>query len=51
MRIAILERDRCKPKDCAPSTKNLPCIRGCPLVRSGAEAILFDEDINYPRIF
>jgi len=50
MRIAILERDRCKPKDCAPSTKNLPCVRGCPLVRSGAEAILFDEDINYPRI-
>ena len=50
MRIAILDRDRCKPKDCAPSIKNVPCIRGCPLVRSGAEAIVFDEDAKYPRV-
>ncbi|NHI94256.1 MAG: ribosome biogenesis/translation initiation ATPase RLI [Candidatus Lokiarchaeota archaeon] len=50
MRIAILDRDRCKSKDCAPNIKSVPCVRGCPLVRSGAEAIVIDEDSIYPRV-
>ncbi|MHA1785405.1 MAG: ribosome biogenesis/translation initiation ATPase RLI [Candidatus Helarchaeota archaeon] len=50
MRIAILNRDRCKPKDCAPSIKSVPCIRGCPLVRSGAEAIIFEKEDKFPRV-
>jgi len=45
MRIAILLRDRCQPKRC-----NEECIRYCPPVRTGSEAIVMDEGIGKPVI-
>jgi len=39
MRIAVLIRDRCKPKNCA-----LECIKYCPRVRAGDETIVLGED-------
>lgn len=39
MRIAVLLRDRCKPKNCA-----LECIKFCPRVRAGDETIVLGED-------
>ena len=45
MRVAVIDRSLCKPKHC-----NRECIRFCPLVRSGAEAIRFDEEAGRPVI-
>ena len=45
MRIAILLRDRCQPKRC-----NLQCIKYCPPVRTGSEAIVMDENLAKPVI-
>jgi len=45
MRIAVIDRTLCKPKQC-----NKECIRFCPLVRSGVEAIKLDENIRGPII-
>lgn len=45
MRIAILLRDRCQPKKC-----NLECIKYCPPVRTGSEAIVLDEKRGKPVI-
>ena len=39
MRIAVLLKDRCKPKNCA-----LECIKFCPRVRAGDETIVLGED-------
>ena len=39
MRIAVLLRDRCKPKNCAKE-----CIKYCPRVRAGDETIVEGED-------
>lgn len=39
MRIAVLMRDRCQPKRCS-----LECIRYCPPVRTGSEAVVIGED-------
>ncbi len=39
MRIAVLMRDRCQPKKCS-----LECIRYCPPVRTGSEAVVIGED-------
>ncbi|MHC1570483.1 MAG: ribosome biogenesis/translation initiation ATPase RLI [Methermicoccaceae archaeon] len=39
MRIAVIDRDRCHPKKCAEM-----CIRFCPRVRTGDEAIVIGED-------
>ncbi len=39
MRIAVIEYDRCKPNKCS-----YECIRFCPLVRSGLEAIGISDD-------
>lgn len=39
MRIAIVERVRCQPKKCQQE-----CFKYCPLVRTGVEAIVFDDD-------
>ena len=39
MRIAVLLRDRCKPKRCAHE-----CIKYCPRVRAGDETIVLGED-------
>ena len=38
VRVAVLDEDRCRPKDCG-----FVCKRFCPPVRSGIEAIEFDE--------
>jgi ATP-binding cassette subfamily E protein 1 len=45
MRIAILLKDRCQPKRC-----NLECIKYCPPVRTGSEAIVISEDTGKPII-
>ncbi|NVM01541.1 MAG: ribosome biogenesis/translation initiation ATPase RLI [Candidatus Helarchaeota archaeon] len=50
MRVGVVDPDRCRPEKCAPPTHKVPCIRYCPLVRSGAEAIILDEDVNKARI-
>lgn len=39
MRIAVLLRDRCKPKNCSKE-----CIKYCPRVRAGDETIIEGED-------
>ena len=44
MRIAVLLKDRCKPKRCARE-----CIKFCPRVRAGDETIVMGED-NKPII-
>ena len=45
-RIAVLDRERCKPKDCDQA-----CIRFCPLVRSRVEAIKIEAGNEKPTIF
>ncbi|RLI92216.1 MAG: hypothetical protein DRO95_02835, partial [Candidatus Altiarchaeales archaeon] len=35
MRIAVLNKDRCKPKEC-----NYLCYRICPRVKTGKETII-----------
>ena len=39
MRIAVVLRDRCKPKNCS-----YECIKFCPRVRAGDETIVKGED-------
>jgi ATP-binding cassette, sub-family E, member 1 len=41
MRIAVLLKGRCKPKNC-----NYECIKYCPRVRAGDETIIKGEDIK-----
>ncbi|MHA1960001.1 MAG: ribosome biogenesis/translation initiation ATPase RLI [Candidatus Thorarchaeota archaeon] len=43
MRIAILDRDRCRPKDCTHE-----CQRFCPRVRTGDETVVFFDGPNKP---
>lgn len=38
IRIAIVDRDRCRPKDC-----HQECIRFCPIVRAGREIVFIDK--------
>ncbi|HDJ89239.1 MAG TPA: ribosome biogenesis/translation initiation ATPase RLI, partial [Thermoprotei archaeon] len=45
MRLAVIDRELCKPKYC-----NRECIRFCPLVRSGVNVIFFDEKSGFPII-
>ncbi|RLF15679.1 MAG: ribosome biogenesis/translation initiation ATPase RLI [Thermoprotei archaeon] len=45
VRIAVIDRDLCKPRKC-----NLECIRFCPMVRSGRKAIEFNEELRRPVI-
>ncbi len=45
MRIAVINIDRCKPKDC-----NYLCQRVCPMVKTGKEAIIIDPEKNKPVI-
>ncbi|MEM3615049.1 MAG: ribosome biogenesis/translation initiation ATPase RLI [Candidatus Methanomethylicia archaeon] len=45
VRIAILDSDKCKPKDC-----NKECHRFCPRVRSGDKTIVFSETDGKPVI-
>ncbi len=45
MRIAVIDKGRCRPKVCG-----LLCQRMCPRVRSGDETIIVDEDTGKPVI-
>lgn len=45
MRIAVLDKSRCKPKDC-----NYLCIRMCPINRTGKECIVEGEEDKKPII-
>lgn len=38
IRIAVIDRDRCRPKDC-----HQECIRFCPIVRAGREIVYIDK--------
>ncbi|HDM60201.1 MAG TPA: ribosome biogenesis/translation initiation ATPase RLI, partial [Archaeoglobus veneficus] len=38
MRIAVVDSKRCKPKRC-----NQQCVKYCPVVRTGAEAVVINE--------
>ena len=39
VRVAVLDKDRCRPKDCG-----LLCYKFCPMVRTNVEAIEFEGD-------
>ena len=43
MRIAVLNKDRCKPDKCSPFGEK-PCIKYCPRVRTGDETIVLNPD-------
>ncbi len=43
MRIAVLNKDRCKPDKCSPFGEK-PCIKYCPRVRTGDETIVMSQD-------
>ncbi len=45
VRVVILSRERCKPKDCGR-----PCIKYCPRVRAGDETIVISPDDGFPYI-
>jgi ATP-binding cassette subfamily E protein 1 len=45
MRIAVIDRSKCKPKICG-----YLCRRVCPRVRSGDETIIVDADSGHPII-
>jgi ATP-binding cassette subfamily E protein 1 len=44
-RIVVLDADFCKPGEC-----NKECIRFCPIVRTGAEAIKYDLSMDHPIV-
>ena len=44
-RIVVLDADFCKPGECSKE-----CIRFCPIVRSGAEAIKYDPSMDHPIV-
>ncbi|MFX1408719.1 MAG: ribosome biogenesis/translation initiation ATPase RLI [Promethearchaeota archaeon] len=43
MRIAVLNKDRCKPDKCSPFGAK-PCIKYCPRVRTGDMTIVLSQD-------
>ncbi len=43
MRIAVLNKDRCKPDKCSPFGEK-PCIKYCPKVRTGEKTIELSSD-------
>ncbi len=45
MRIAVVNRDKCKPDKCSPFGEK-PCIKYCPRVRTGDKTIVLNEKIN-----
>ena len=46
MRIAILNKEFCKPNKCSPYGEK-PCIKYCPRVRTGDETIVLSTDGKY----
>ncbi len=49
MRIAVLDKDLCKPDKCSPFGEK-PCIKYCPRVRTGDKTIVLNEQINKVEI-
>jgi ATP-binding cassette subfamily E protein 1 len=49
MRIAVLDKDRCKPNKCSPFGEK-PCIKYCPRVRTGDNTIVLNEEIKKAEI-
>ena len=49
MRIAVLNKERCKPDKCSPFAEK-PCIKYCPRVRTGDKTIVLNEEINKVEI-
>jgi ATP-binding cassette subfamily E protein 1 len=49
MRIAVLNKDLCKPDKCSPFGEK-PCIKYCPRVRTGDKTIVLNEKINRVEI-
>ena len=49
MRIAVLDKELCKPDKCSPFGKK-PCIKYCPRVRTGDKTIVLNEEINKVEI-
>ncbi len=45
MRIAVIDRDKCRPKACG-----YVCIKVCPGVRMGEKTIVEDEETGFPVI-
>jgi ATP-binding cassette subfamily E protein 1 len=45
MRIAIVDKDRCRPKDCTHE-----CQRFCPRVRTGDETVVFPDGLDKPPV-
>lgn len=45
IRVAVLDRDRCRPKDCG-----IVCYKFCPMVRSKIDAIKFEEGQEKPTV-
>jgi len=43
LRIAVLNKDRCKPDKCSPFGEK-PCIKYCPKVRTGDKTIQLSQD-------
>lgn len=46
MRIAVLNKDFCKPDKCSPFGEK-PCIKYCPRVRTGDKTIVLSPDEKY----
>jgi len=46
MRIAVLNKDFCKPDKCSPFGQK-PCIKYCPRVRTGDKTIILSPDKKY----
>ena len=49
MRIAVLNKDLCKPDKCSPFGEK-PCIKYCPRVRTGDKTIVLNEKENKVNI-
>jgi len=49
MRIAVLNKERCKPDKCSPFGEK-PCIKYCPRVRTGDKTVILNEKINKVEI-
>ncbi len=49
MRIAVLNKDRCKPDKCSPFGEK-PCIKYCPKVRTGDKTIVLSPNGKYVEI-
>jgi ATP-binding cassette subfamily E protein 1 len=49
MRIAVLNKDLCKPDKCSPFGEK-PCIKYCPRVRTGDKTIVLNEKGNKVEI-